>query len=101
MPNVQYFHPQEDPRKTSPEKSGSRSEHDGGSEGERGRHAVAPWQIPWTGWKDILLRTYQQMNEDRLLSVAAGVVFYCLLALFPAISPRIFLCPIHERQHHQ
>ena len=56
------------------------------SEGSRGRHATAPWQIPWTGWKDILRRTYEQINEDRLLAVAAGVVFYALLALFPAIT---------------
>ena len=52
----------------------------------RGRQSSAPWQIPWTGWKDILWRTYQQLNEDRLLAVAAGVVFYGLLALFPAIT---------------
>jgi membrane protein len=52
----------------------------------RGRRAVAPWQIPFKGWKDILIRTYQQINEDRLLAVAAGVVFYGLLALFPAIT---------------
>ena len=47
---------------------------------------VSPWQIPWKGWKDILIRTYQQFGEDRLLAVAAGVVFYGLLALFPAIT---------------
>jgi membrane protein len=52
----------------------------------RGREATSPWQIPWAGWKDILWRTYQQLNEDRLLAVAAGVVFYGLLALFPAIT---------------
>ena len=52
----------------------------------RGRRAVAPWQIPFKGWKDILIRTYQQINEDRLLAVAAGVVFYGLLALFPAVT---------------
>ena len=52
----------------------------------RGRQSTAPWQIPWTGWKDILWRTYQQINEDRLLAVAAGAVFYGLLALFPAIT---------------
>jgi len=52
----------------------------------RGRRAVSPWQIPWTGWKDILIRTSQQVGEDRLLAVAAGVVFYGLLALFPAIT---------------
>jgi membrane protein len=54
--------------------------------GERGRQAVAPWKIPWQGWKDILIRTYEQINEDRVLPVAAGVVFYGLLALFPAIT---------------
>jgi membrane protein len=52
----------------------------------RGREAVTPWQIPLRGWKDILWRTYAQLNEDRLLAVAAGVVFYGLLALFPAIT---------------
>jgi len=52
----------------------------------RGREATSPWQIPSAGWKDILWRTYQQLNEDRLLAVAAGVVFYGLLALFPAIT---------------
>jgi membrane protein len=51
----------------------------------RGREATSPWQIPWKGWKDILIRTYQQLDEDRL-AVAAGVVFYGLLALFPAIT---------------
>jgi membrane protein len=51
----------------------------------RGRRATAPWAIPWLGWKDILWRTYAKINDDRLLSVAAGVVFYSLLALFPAI----------------
>jgi membrane protein len=52
----------------------------------RGREAITPWQIPWRGWKDILWRSYAQLNEDRLLAVAAGVVFYGLLALFPAIT---------------
>ena len=87
MANVRYI----DPRNASASESTvARSEQaiDQGrrGEGSRGRHAVTPWQIPWKGWKDILLRTYQQMNEDRLLAVAAGVVFYGLLALFPAIT---------------
>src|SRR5881227_2470380 len=57
-----------------------------GREDGRGRRATTPWQIPWKGWKDILWRTYHQIGEDRLLAVAAGVVFYGLLALFPAIT---------------
>ena len=57
----------------------------------RGRQATAPWQIPWAGWKDILWRTYEQISEDRLLAVAAGVVFYGLLALFPAVTALVSL----------
>jgi membrane protein len=64
----------------------ARLQHDRAHESGHGRHSTAPWQIPWAGWKDILWRTYQQINEDRLLAVAAGVVFYGLLALFPAIT---------------
>ena len=47
---------------------------------------MSPQGIPAKGWKDILWRTYEQLNEDRLLAVAAGVVFYGLLALFPTIT---------------
>ncbi|MCW2110422.1 YihY/virulence factor BrkB family protein [Bradyrhizobium elkanii] len=53
---------------------------------DRGRLADTPLEIPAAGWKDILLRTYQQIGEDRLLATAAGVVFYGLLAIFPAIT---------------
>ena len=52
----------------------------------RGRHAIHPLQIPWTGWKDILWRTYAEMQSDRLLSIAGGVSFFILLAIFPAIT---------------
>jgi membrane protein len=52
----------------------------------RGRRARGPLQIPWRGWRDILFRTYNEILEDRLLAVAAGVVFYSLLSLFPAIA---------------
>lgn len=51
-----------------------------------GRLSRSPVQIPLAGWKDILLRTYQQINEDRLFAIAAGVVFYGLLSIFPAIT---------------
>jgi membrane protein len=57
----------------------------------RGRHAEAPWQISWLGWKDILWRTCRQVGENRLLALAAGVVFYCLLALFPALAAFVSL----------
>ncbi len=52
----------------------------------RGRRASVPLDFPWRGWKDILLRTYQGILDDRLLALAAGVAFYSLVALFPAIA---------------
>src|SRR5689334_11553940 len=65
--------------------------HDQGSPGreaadERGRHAERPSEIPKRGWKDILWRVYGGLSEDRILMNAAGVTFYALLALFPAIA---------------
>jgi len=55
------------------------------------RRAGAPWRIPWQDWKDIFWRTYAKINDNRLLSVAAGAVFYELLALFPAIAAFVAL----------
>ncbi len=52
----------------------------------RGRAADAPTAIPWRGWKDILWRTYEQISADRLMLIAAGVVFYAMLAVVPAIT---------------
>ena len=51
-----------------------------------GRSASAPSEIPWPGWKDILLRVYQRVTRDRILLIAAGVTFYLVLAIFPGIS---------------
>jgi YihY family inner membrane protein len=52
----------------------------------RGRRARKPLQLPWRGWKDVLVRTYREIQDDRLLALAAGVAFYSLVALFPAIA---------------
>jgi membrane protein len=52
----------------------------------RGRRAATPSEIPAAGWKDILLRVWKNISEDRVMLVAAGVTFYCLLAIFPAIA---------------
>jgi membrane protein len=57
----------------------------------RGRQAPTPIHIPWRGWKDIFIRTYHEVQEDRLMSLAAGVVFYSLVALFPAIAAGVSL----------
>jgi membrane protein len=60
-------------------------------EAGRGRSARSPLTIPARGWKDIFWRTYIQIGDDRLLAVAAGAVFYMLLALFPAITALVSL----------
>jgi membrane protein len=44
------------------------------------------FHMRWLWWRAVLLETYEAMSEDRLLAVAAGVVFYALLAIFPAIT---------------
>jgi membrane protein len=57
----------------------------------RGRRARNPAQIPARGWADILWRAYRQIGDDRVLAVSAGVVFYLLLAMFPALTAFISL----------
>jgi membrane protein len=67
-------------------------------------NADSPWVLFTTDWTSVLWRVYQKMNENRLLAVAAGVVFYGLLAVFPAITAFVSLyglmadpSTIHER----
>jgi membrane protein len=57
----------------------------------RGRAAQSPGQIPLEGWKDILARTWHDFNEDKITSVAGGVTFFGLLALFPAMGAFVSL----------
>lgn len=57
----------------------------------RGRGAVRPRDIPAKGWKDIALRVWRSLGEDKLFLIAAGVTFYLLLALFPALGTFIAL----------
>jgi len=51
-----------------------------------GHEAPRPFAIPARGWKEILLRVYAESGRDHIGLVAAGVAFYGLLALFPAIT---------------
>ncbi|HEY0353765.1 MAG TPA: YihY/virulence factor BrkB family protein, partial [Enterovirga sp.] len=58
---------------------------------ERGRKADSPTEIPAKGWMDVAWRVYEEIGNDRILAVAAGVTFYALLALFPAIAAFVSL----------
>lgn len=73
-------------------------------QGGRGRTAHSPLQIPLKGWKDILIRTRKEFGEDQLPMIAAGISFYTLLALFPALAAFVALyglfADVAEAQHH-
>ncbi len=52
----------------------------------RGRSATSPHQIPVPGWKDILIRSWQEVSDNNIFLVAGGVTYAVLLALFPALA---------------
>ncbi len=51
-----------------------------------GRNASHPKEIPPRGLRDVVWRVAGQFSEDRITLVAAGVTYYALLAIFPALS---------------
>lgn len=51
-----------------------------------GREAARPRDIPLGGWVMIAKRVWTEINDDHIGLIAAGVAFYGLLALFPAIT---------------
>ncbi|MGE7368489.1 YihY/virulence factor BrkB family protein [Neorhizobium sp. NPDC001467] len=57
----------------------------------RGRDADTPTDIPARGLKDVFWRVFQSIEGDRVLLVAAGVTYYVLLALFPAMTAMVSL----------
>src|SRR5260221_9026868 len=74
------------------------------AEDGRGRSADQPSDIPARGWRDIILRVYRGISDDRVLANAAAVAFYALLALFPAIGALVsiyglFAAPASIEQH--
>ncbi|MDP8978193.1 MAG: YihY/virulence factor BrkB family protein [Actinomycetota bacterium] len=54
-------------------------------EDDRGRQADRPGDIPARGWKDVAVRVKQEIKQDNVALMAAGVAFYAMLALFPAL----------------
>jgi membrane protein len=53
--------------------------------------AASPSEIPASGWWAILMRVYSSIGKDRVVALAAGVTFYSVLALFPAIAALVAL----------
>jgi membrane protein len=57
-----------------------------GTEDHRARGEHAPAELRAPAWPDFIWRMYGAVSRDRLLLVAAGITFYGLLALFPALT---------------
>jgi membrane protein len=51
----------------------------------RGRSAKQPRDIPLKGWRDIAFRVKADLADNHISIVAAGIAFYALLAIFPAL----------------
>ena len=65
--------------------AGQETDPDTVTDNQRGHQADSPQQIPPKGWKDIAKRTAKEVKADQVPLLSAGVAFYALLALFPAI----------------
>jgi membrane protein len=57
----------------------------------RGALAATPSESPPRGWKEFLLRLYDDVGRHRVVAMAASVTFYSILALFPAIAALVSL----------
>ena len=57
----------------------------------RGLGAEAPTDISPEGWRDVVLRVFHGISEDRITTISGGVTFFVLLALFPGLAGLISL----------
>lgn len=53
---------------------------------EQGGRAKAPYRISLQGWWEIVRRLVKSIGEKNISILAAGVAFYSLLAIFPALA---------------
>jgi membrane protein len=52
----------------------------------RGEDAEGPTAIPAAGWVDIVIRTIKAAVDHDVVTIAAGVTFFAMLAFIPALS---------------
>lgn len=57
----------------------------------RGQSAERPVEIPARGYLEIVIRVAKRVSRDQLGLVAAGVAFFGMLALFPALAALVAL----------
>jgi membrane protein len=56
-----------------------------------GREAEVPESIPTRGLRDVFWRVFHEVSTDRVMLISAGVTFYLLLAIFPALAALVSL----------
>lgn len=56
-----------------------------------GGDADYPREIPRRGWGQVAIRVWRELGNDNISLVAAGVAFYGLLGIFPAISALVLI----------
>ncbi|GGC59887.1 hypothetical protein GCM10011504_42610 [Siccirubricoccus deserti] len=81
--------PRDAPHRRAARGSDHPSDRAPGHLSDHGHDAAHPKDIPPRGWWEILKRTVSEVSDDRVLTEAAGVTFYTLLALFPALAALI------------
>lgn len=59
--------------------------------GERGEYAASPLAVPRRGWRDVLWRVKDELSDDNLSLISAGVAFYAFLAVFPAVGALVMI----------
>jgi membrane protein len=59
--------------------------------GNTGQGAASPAEIPASGWWAAMKRVVMNFNDHRLMNEAGSVVFFVLLAIFPALAALISL----------
>ncbi|MGB7843375.1 MAG: YihY/virulence factor BrkB family protein [Salinimicrobium sp.] len=55
------------------------------------QHPEKPAKITFSGWKTILVNVKDQIGDNNVSIVSAGVAFYAFLAIFPAIAALVSL----------
>jgi membrane protein len=58
------------------------------------RRFASPRDIPVRGWRSILERTWESIFRDHVSVVSAGVAFFGLLAMFPALAAVVAIAGI-------
>jgi membrane protein len=65
---------------------------------------AGPWAIPLAGWKDAVMRAFDESAHDNIALIAAGVSFYGFLALVPFIGATVLVYGLlsdpHDVIHH-